>query len=43
MLDADGSPIPDENGRNQVETRKVPPQAIKEMLTESQLIGMLAQ
>lgn len=35
MLDADGNPIPDENGRNQVETRKVPPQAIKEALTES--------
>ncbi len=35
VLDADGNPIPDENGRNQVETRKVPPQAIKEALIES--------
>ena len=35
VLDADGNPIPDENGRNQVETRKVPPQAIKGALIES--------
>ena len=35
VLDADGNPMPDENGRNQVETRKVAPQAIKEALVES--------
>ncbi len=35
VLDADGNPIPDENGRDQVETRKVAPQAIKEALIES--------
>ena len=34
-FDADGNPMPDENGRNQVETRKVAPQAIKEALVES--------
>lgn len=35
ILDADGNPIPDEDGKNQTETKKVMPQAIKEALIES--------
>lgn len=35
ILDADGNPIPDENGKNQTEIKKVMPQTIKEALIEA--------
>lgn len=35
VMDAEGNPIPDENGKNQTEVKKVSPQAIKEALVEA--------